>query len=112
MGERRNRRFGNIFSPSPDARLFEARVPAHSRKAPRRRQAMMNSHRLTQSNPDVTGHPRALSLFQNKPSAGHLEVRQFGEERHPEQPNLKSVVREHRGRDQGPMGCLGTDADR
>jgi hypothetical protein len=38
-------------------------------------------------------------LFQNEPSAGHLEMRQFGEERHPEQPNLKPIVGEHRGRD-------------
>jgi hypothetical protein len=28
----------------------------------------------------------------------HLEIRQFGEEGHPEQPNLKPIVREHRGR--------------
>jgi hypothetical protein len=38
-------------------------------------------------------------LFQNEPPAGHLEMRQFGEERHPEQPNLKPIVGEHRGRD-------------
>ena len=38
-------------------------------------------------------------LFQNKPSPGHLEMRQFGEERHPEQPNLKPIFGKHHSRD-------------
>ena len=42
--------------------------------------------------------PAAL-LLQNEASAGHLEMRQLGEETHPEQPNLKLIVGEHRGRD-------------
>jgi hypothetical protein len=37
------------------------------------------------------GAAEGTLLFQNEPSASHLEKRQFGEKGHPEQPNLKPL---------------------
>src|SRR6266702_7051263 len=39
------------------------------------------------------------SPFENEPTANYLELRQFREKRHPEQPHRKLVVGKHDGRD-------------